>query len=419
MTANAIEAIALSKRFTVPTERRTSFKERVVRGRSPRPREFWALKDATFSVPKGASLGLIGQNGSGKSTALKVLTGIYRPTSGHVAVNGSVSALLEVGAGFHPELTGRENIRLNATILGFTSRQIDRLMDSIIEFADIGDHIDAPIKHYSSGMYVRLGFAVAVMVRPEILLVDEVIAVGDEEFQRKCYDYLYDLRRSGTSMIVVSHGLSQITDLCDEAVWLEHGEVRGIGPSRQVVRSYLESVNEREAARLARHEVPATGVQAPDEGPGREDLEPKSTRRGSGEIRVTGVEMLDGAGDPAGILVSGEPGSLRVHFTASKHVPAAIFSFAVENQEGIWALGVNSKQFGPWDIRPGDGCYDFMMDAVLLAGGSYRVLPFVWIETHLVDANDEGYPIIVRHPDLEIAGVYLQPGSWALRAEGS
>ncbi len=166
------------------SERRTSFKERVVRGHAPEKQEFWALRDATFHVPKGSSLGIIGHNGSGKSTALKVLTGIYRPTTGSVRVDGTVSALLEVGAGFHPELTGRENIRLNATILGFTGKQINSMMGEIIEFADIGDHLDAPIKHYSSGMYVRLGFSIAVMVKPEILIVDEVIAVGDEEFQR-------------------------------------------------------------------------------------------------------------------------------------------------------------------------------------------------------------------------------------------
>ena len=231
MTENAIEAVGLSKKFLMAAERRTSLKERFVRGRAPEPKTFWALKDATFSVPKGSSLGIIGHNGSGKSTALKVLTGIYRPTSGTVTVNGSVSALLEVGAGFHPELTGRENIRLNATILGFTNREIDRFMDQIIEFADIGDHIDAPIKHYSSGMYVRLGFAVAVMVRPEILIVDEVIAVGDEEFQRKCYDYLYDLRRTGTSMIIVSHGLARSPTCATRPSGSARGEPQMLGPS--------------------------------------------------------------------------------------------------------------------------------------------------------------------------------------------
>ena len=220
----AVRAHQLSKSFRMRAERRTSLKERAVRGKAPEPKVFWALRDASFAVRRGSSLGIIGQNGSGKSTALKVLTGIYRPTSGSVEVNGSVSALLEVGAGFHPELTGRENIRLNATILGFTGKEIDRLMDQIIEFADIGEHIDSPIKHYSSGMYVRLGFAVAVMVRPEILIVDEVFAVGDEEFQRKCFDYLYELRRANTAMIIVSHGLSSITQLCDDAVWLEQRE---------------------------------------------------------------------------------------------------------------------------------------------------------------------------------------------------
>ncbi|MEI2715429.1 MAG: ABC transporter ATP-binding protein [Candidatus Nanopelagicales bacterium] len=226
-------------------------KERLARGRPPGHRDFWALRDATFAVPKGASLGIIGHNGSGKSTALKVLTGIYRPTSGNVTVNGRVAALLEVGAGFHPELTGRENIRLNGTILGFTGQEMNRMMDQIIEFADIGEFIDNPIKHYSSGMHVRLGFAVSVMVRPEILIVDEVISVGDEEFQRKCFDHMHGLRRSGTTMVLVSHSLGQVQQLCDETLWLERGEVQQIGPTRKVAQAYLERVNEIEASKAA------------------------------------------------------------------------------------------------------------------------------------------------------------------------
>ena len=249
MTENAIEAVGLSKKFLMAAERRTSLKERFVRGRAP-PQDVLGAQGRFVRCAEGVCAGDHRAERLGQVDRAEILVGIYRPTSGHVIVNGSVSALLEVGAGFHPELTGRENIRLNATILGFTNREIDRLMDQIIEFADVGEHIDAPLKHYSSGMGVRLGFAVAVMVRPEILIVDEVIAVGDEEFQRECYDYLYDLRRSGTSMIIVSHGLGQITDLCDAAVLLDSGKVTAFGPSDRVVRTYLEGVNQREIQRV-------------------------------------------------------------------------------------------------------------------------------------------------------------------------
>ncbi len=245
MTAIAIRAENLSKRFWLHTDRRTALKERLVRGRAPAGREFWAVRDASFEIEQGSTFGLLGHNGSGKSTTLKVLAGIYRPTSGRVFVNGRVSALLELGAGFHGELTGRENIRLNGAILGMSRRQIDSAMEGIIDFAGIGDFIDSPVKVYSSGMFVRLGFAIAVSLDPEILIVDEVIAVGDEEFQRKCFDHLFELRKRGTTIVLVTHALSLIQDLCDRAAWLDHGLVREIGPARETVDSYLRDVNER------------------------------------------------------------------------------------------------------------------------------------------------------------------------------
>jgi ABC-2 type transport system ATP-binding protein/lipopolysaccharide transport system ATP-binding protein len=403
MTSNAIEAVDLSKRFKVPTERRTSLKERLVRGRAPEPKAFWALKDATFSVPKGTSLGLIGQNGSGKSTALKVLTGIYRPTSGHVSVNGSVSALLEVGAGFHPELTGRENIRLNATILGFTNREIDRLMDSIIEFADIGDHIDAPIKHYSSGMYVRLGFAVAVMVRPEILLVDEVIAVGDEEFQRKCYDYLYDLRRAGTSMIIVSHGLGQITDLCDEAVWLESGSVRSHDQARLVTQQYLDSVNAREAAQVSVSTTPASSSTASS-----------TYRRGSGEIRVTGVDLVDAEGNKVPFLLSGKEAGFRISYECQRSMDEVYFGFGLETADGVGATWISSYDSGPVEIVEGGGNVVFWTDQLLVAGGNYLLKTAIVLIGHVIDAIDDGYVVTVRRTGTGLEGVFIQPGAWRL-----
>ena len=399
MTQKAVEAVGLSKKFLLAAERRTSLKERLVRGRPPAPRTFWALKDATFSVPKGSSLGIIGHNGSGKSTALKVLTGIYRPTSGTVQVNGSVSALLEVGAGFHPELTGRENIRLNATILGFTNREIDRLMDQIIDFADIGEHIDAPLKHYSSGMYVRLGFAVAVMVRPEILIVDEVIAVGDEEFQRKCYDYLYDLRRGGTSLIVVSHGLGQINDLCDEAIWLDSGVPQMLGPSRQVTKAYLDSVNAKEAAR-----APAAAVDS---------LPAPSARRGTGQVRVTGVELVRTDGTPVTPVSTGDPLTIRLSYVAVVPVRDVSFSVSIENAAGLPVMASSSGAIALGDVDVGSGSIEFATDELLIAPGMYNLTTTVTAENSVLDADDVGVPLVIRSGSTTVGGLYRQPGVWS------
>lgn len=399
---NAIEVVGLSKRFRIHRERRTSLKERFVRGRAQDEAQyFWALRDATFSVHRGASLGLIGHNGSGKSTALKVLAGIYRPTTGHVSVNGSVSALLEVGAGFHPELTGRENIRLNATILGFTRRQIDGLMDQIIEFADIGDFIDSPVKHYSSGMYVRLGFAVAVMVRPEILIVDEVIAVGDEEFQRKCFDYLHSLRRAGTSMIIVSHGLSSITDLCDEALWLERGNTREIGPSENVTQSYLNEVNAKEAARTV-----------PDAPPSDDpDTEAGVVRRGSGEIRFRTVGPVNDDGEALRVLIGGAPARIRIAFECHEYVPDAAFTLDIFNSKGVQVTSVTSERTA---VPVGRGHIDFTTDDLLLLGGSYTVNCGAAAEGRTLDTLLDALHLTVRSAGVTSNGTYMQRGRWQL-----
>lgn len=398
---NAVEAVGLSKRFRVHRERRTLLKERIVRGRAnTAPEYFWALKDATFSVPRGSSLGLIGHNGSGKSTALKVMTGIYRPTEGHVSVNGSVSALLEVGAGFHPELTGRENIRLNATILGFDSKQITSMMDEIIEFADIGDFIDSPVKHYSSGMYVRLGFAVAVMVRPEILIVDEVIAVGDEEFQRKCFDYLHGLRKAGTSMIIVSHGLGSITDLCDEAIWLEHGHMRDIGPSHTVTQAYLDDVNAREIARI----LERSPQDSEDTG---------QTRRGSGEIRFRNLELFSDDRS-VNMLISGQPARLRVGFQAKEDVSDATFELTFLNVQRVPVLTLTTQTKGPMAVTAGEGHLDFVTDALLLLSGSYSVQVAITSEGRTLDAAPDATEMVVRAHGVEAGGTYVQHGTWEL-----
>jgi homopolymeric O-antigen transport system ATP-binding protein len=399
MTAEAIRAEHLSKRFWLNAERRTGLKERVIRGRAPKGREFWALRDASFSVPRGSTFGLLGQNGSGKSTTLKVLAGIYRPTSGSVVVNGRVSALLELGAGFHGELTGRENVRLNGAILGLTGRQISRAMDRIIEFAGIGEFIDAPVKIYSSGMFVRLGFAIAVSLDPEILIVDEVIAVGDEEFQRKCFDHLFELRKRGVTIVLVTHSLGLIRDMCDEAAWLEHGRLREVGAARQVADGYIADVNERE--------LHAQQAEAPGQPP-RDD----SGHLGSGEVRVTTVEFLDGDGVPTPVLLTGAPCTIRLHFTAREPVARVIFGIGFLHESGANVAGPNSSRLGPWSLDAGDGFVDFAVDELLLSPASYEVSTAIVDRGHTFDYADREFPLRVRGAGDEEPGLARMPGTW-------
>jgi len=398
MTDFAIRAENLSKRFMLHTERRTSLKERFVRGRPPKAHEFWALRDASFEIPRGTTFGLLGQNGSGKSTTLKVLAGIYRPTSGRVVVDGRVSALLELGAGFHGELTGRENIRLNGAILGLSSKQIDAAMDRIFDFAAIGEFIDSPVKVYSSGMFVRLGFAVAVSLDPEILMVDEVIAVGDEEFQRRCFDHLFELRRRGTTIVIVSHSLGLIRDICDQAAWLAHGRIRALGPAREVADSYIADVNYRELHAQA--------------DPSLEPAPVAYQRLGSGEIRVGSVEYLDGNGNPSPVLLAGDPCTMRMHYSVGRRIPKAIFGIGFLHESGAWVSGPNSARVGPWAVDRGSGYVDYVIDELLLQPGMYQVSTSVIERGHVLDHAIKAFELRVRGRGGEEPGLTKMPGIW-------
>lgn len=245
----AISVQGVSKSYRLVRNRPTSVKEAIVRPSSRSTVEnFWALKDIDMGIPKGSFFGLIGQNGSGKSTLLKLIAGIHRQNTGSITVEGRLSALLELGAGFHPELSGRENIYLNGAILGMSRKQMASVVDEIADFSGIGEFLDAPVRIYSSGMYVRLGFAVAVHVDPEILLVDEVVAVGDEEFQRKCLSHMEKLREQGVTIVLVSHDISQVRELCDEVAWIDQTRLREVGKSDVVTDRYLDWVRDAESS---------------------------------------------------------------------------------------------------------------------------------------------------------------------------
>lgn len=241
MTKIAVSVDHVSKKFRLYHERNQTLKSAVMRGRTSKHEEFWALKDVTFDVEAGQTYGIIGSNGSGKSTLLKCLAKIYWPTSGTITYNGKMASLLEVGSGFHFELSGRENIYLNGSILGMSKKEITKKFDSIVEFSGVEKFIDQPVKNYSSGMYVRLGFSVAIHVDPDILVVDEVLSVGDEEFQRKSFDKFLDLKRAGKTIILVSHGLDVVADICDRVSWIEKGVLQMSGPAPEVVGAYRAS----------------------------------------------------------------------------------------------------------------------------------------------------------------------------------
>ena len=336
MSEFAVDAQNVSKRFMRHLDKRQTIKERIVRGRSKNTQDFWAVKDVSLQVPKGSVYGLIGHNGSGKSTMLKLITKIYRPTSGTIHTDGRVAALIELGAGFHPELTGRENIKLNGSILGLTKKEINDATDEIIDFSGLRDFIDDPVKHYSSGMYVRLGFAVAVNLKPDVLLVDEVLAVGDEEFQRKCFDHLSALRRSGKTIMVVSHSLGQIESLCDEVTWLEHGEMQETGPASKVVSSYLQRVNTEESARNPR--ITATRDLAA--------LEADGERAGMGSITVTKAEVTDTEGNALDHAETGTTFFLRVDLDAKEEVLGPNVRIALQHDSGTLIAMLGNHRHG-------------------------------------------------------------------------
>ncbi|WP_104171395.1 MULTISPECIES: ABC transporter ATP-binding protein [unclassified Cryobacterium] len=246
MIDSAVHVDNVSKRFRLYHERNQSIKSAIMRGRRSVHEDFWALTDVTFDVPTGSTFGLIGSNGSGKSTLLKCLAKIYYPEKGSISYKGRIAALLEVGSGFHPELSGRENVFLNGSILGMSKKEITRKFDEIVDFSGVENFIDQPVKNYSSGMYVRLGFAIAINVEPDVLVVDEVLSVGDASFQDKCRQKFIDFKDAGKTVVLVSHSMGQVEDMCDSAAWLRKGELVMVGDAKPTIKAYLDSLQSEE-----------------------------------------------------------------------------------------------------------------------------------------------------------------------------
>jgi ABC-type polysaccharide/polyol phosphate transport system ATPase subunit len=357
---------------------------------------FEALKGVSFDVAKGRTYGIIGRNGSGKSTMLKCVAGITRPTRGSVTVNGRVSALIELGAGFHPEISGRENVFINGIMLGLSKKEITKRFDEIVRFAELEDFIDAPVKTYSSGMYMRLGFAVAIHVDPDVLLVDEVLAVGDEGFTHKCLDKFSDFRRRGKTILLVTHSLGLVERFCDEALWLDGGKVRATGDPRRVVGAYVTAVEDGEEALLAREDARARDeaaaaaaggapVHAPTDpvavATAGDGAEPTPTdmflasagRWGSREVEIAGVTLIGDEG-PGHLFHASEKLVVRLDVQAASPVTDFVFGFGLFNADGVCVYGTNTdlEDLDPAEIN-GSGRVDFVIEPLGLIEGTYKI----------------------------------------------
>jgi len=384
----------VSKKYRLYRERNNSLKIAIMRGGRAKVDMFWALQDVSFEVYEGSTTGLIGENGSGKSTMLKCLARILRPDTGSVSVTGKMSALLELGAGFHPELSGRENVFLNGAILGLKQKELAAKFDDIVDFAGIGQYIDEPVKNYSSGMYVRLGFSVAINVEPDILLVDEVLAVGDEAFQRKCLERFADLKNSGKTVIIVSHSMGSVINMCDHVIWFKKGRKMADGDPRQVVEAYTGSIT------LSEHRPTETG-----------------DRWGSGEARIERVTLLDRSGGQTTRVGSGEPLTVRLWYATSQPVERPVFSVSLQTLQGVVISNPTTREGGEVPEKlDGSGWVDLVIEHFPILPGTYDITASLTDFTlaHPYDVRRNVLRMDVdRKGPVETNGILSLGGHWA------
>jgi lipopolysaccharide transport system ATP-binding protein len=360
-------------------------------------RTIWALKDVSFEIEHGEVVGIIGRNGAGKSTLLKILARITEPSTGEMRMRGRVGSLLEVGTGFHPELTGRENIFLNGAILGMSRKEIERKFDEIVDFAEIEKFIDTPAKHYSSGMYMRLAFAVAAHLEPEILLVDEVLAVGDTAFQKKCIGKMGEVSKQGRTVLFVSHNMAAVQNLCHSGLVLKNGQKDFWGDINQAIREYIQtqSVNTKDKNEM--------------------DLSNRVDRKGSQELKFTKVEIINDSGNLSEIVLSGQKVIFRFYYESifSKQHAYVNIAFNVFNYQGILLTNINSKDVNKLDlIIDKEGFFECQWPKINLRSGVYTCNLFCEINGRIVDWIQTAFQFDVEDGD------FYQTGSVSLRSSG-
>lgn len=393
-----IEFRGVSKRFNFTADSPQSVLEGIVSTFSRQPRitrkrdDLWALRDVSFQVLPGQCMGLIGRNGSGKSTALKLIARILRPTTGRIVVRGRVSALLELGAGFHHDLTGRENIFLNASVLGLSQQDVEACLDSIVAFSELGDFIDMPVKHYSSGMFMRLGFSIAVHVEPDVLIVDEILAVGDQSFQEKCLKHIYGMKEQGTTILIVSHNARTVRDICTDLVWLEQGQVREAGSVAEVLPQYvahydLEPIT---VPMTLEREGVAVGAQRPS-------------------VQFEGVTLSDEAGEATSHFSMGQTLQATIHYWVEDPVLAPRLEVSILHDERVLVY----RDERPLQLpAPGEvGTMTVSFCSLPLLPAPYRLQTAVYDQNKLVAVREHNFTV-EGDTSATTGGIIKIPTTW-------
>ena len=395
----AVTVDGLGKRFRIYHERNQSVKAAVMRRGRASYEDFWALRNISLEIPSGTTYGLVGSNGSGKSTLLKCMAKILRPEEGSVQTVGKVAALLELGSGFHPELSGRDNVFLNGSILGLSRKALEAKFDDIVGFAGLERFIDTPVKNYSSGMYVRLGFSVAINVDPDVLLVDEVLAVGDASFQRRCLEKFAEFRRAGKTVVIVSHDAGSMKNMCDEVAWLDQGVLLETGKPVAVLEEYEDQG----------HEDRVASTEA-------------GTRWGSGEAFIEKMELIGADGTTRNRFRSGEQVTIRMHYRFDQPIEKPVFGYAIEALDGpyLWAHQSRHGQYVP-ELLEGRGSIDLVLPRLALQPGTFDLTASIVDHqlTHQYDFWKHCLRFDVDHAGQVESGGYLSlGGTWGnLRTE--
>lgn len=390
----------VDKRFAFTKEKPQSVMESFInffsrRGRAKQPAEsLWAVRDVSFDVLPGQCFGIVGRNGSGKSTILKLIARILRPNNGRILINGRVSALLELGAGFHPDLTGRENIFLNAALLGFDEASTHAYYDRIVEFSELEEFIDMPVKHYSSGMFMRLGFSVAIHMQPDILIVDEILAVGDQAFQSKCIDAIMGMKERGVTIIIVSHNINLVRTLCTHLLWIDKGIPQAYGLVDEIAAEYVAHA----------YQKPGQPVSA------------VFSRTGSGEIEITSTRFLDQHDEPQDVFATGEPMTIEIGYLAHKPIDNPEVGLAIFRQDGVQVNGPNSKIAGvDLGTLVGEGVVRYVIEQLPLLPATYVVTTAVHdrLSHQCYDYHKKAYSFRIDAGTAdELDGLVQLPARW-------
>lgn len=405
----AVRVEHVGKWFRRYGDRPMTFKEALLKGfRALKPEEqFWALDDVSFAVQRGKMMGIIGQNGAGKSTLLRLVGGVGRPDRGQVRVQGRIGALLDLGAGFHPDLTGRENVFISGVITGLTRREVAQRFDSIVAFSELEEFIDNPLRTYSTGMQMRLAFSVAAHINPDVLLVDEVLAVGDLAFQRKCLNRISQFKTDGATILLVSHDIGAIRNLCDEVIWLRHGRVEAHGPTEVVVGQYVTEMTaetRRRTPKAVPAKVTASGIP----------LQMNENRFGSLEVEIQDAVLFGAQGMPTTEIDSGDPLCVEISYHAAETVARPIFGVTITREDGFVCYDSSNEARGPdFETIERWGKVRFVMDHLDLIGGQYYVDVGIYKQdwAYAYDYHWHVYPLTVR-PTKGEKGVVRPPGRW-------